>query len=222
MLTLRSYESILKVFIYGGHECGIWNKSQKSTYDIFDELKPDIYISDSLSETEQKCVNQYNTKFIKTTPILAADVFLYRPIAQTKENVKFFACDNMSIINHDRNELSKLKDVLNIKSFKLFSPFTFMMTEYCQDIPQEIHSAALCCAKRVYATNFLNFFNFMLANPNTIYPFYSMKEVYPRERVLEEHTCFSGAKTLIEENGLQDKFDNYTEWYGKFRNENSL
>lgn len=225
-VTLKSYISVLKVFSYCGHQSAIWNKQEKSTFDIFDEIKPNIYIGKNPSQKELDLMAQYETVFIPVTSILAADIFYYRPLAtpQPEINAKFFSCDIMSIINHDRSEIIKLNNILSQNyNMKLFSPFQYMFTEYCQNIPEENYAIALYWAKKVYATNFLNLFNFTLVNEKTIYPFYSEKENFSRNEILDNKTCFSVAKKIINEYNLQDFMEtDFDSAYSKFRNENNI
>ncbi len=61
-------------------------------------------------------------------------------------------------------------------------------------------------------------YNFTLQNEKTLYSSYSMDESYPRDRILDEHTCFTAAKTLVEENKLDIDMD-IDSIYDKFRNE---
>ncbi len=216
--TLASYQNILKVFVYGGHECIVWDKSKKSTFDMFDEFKPDIYISKKLDQLEEKCIKNHNCKWVETNSAVWADCFLYK---KTEPN-DLFKCDFMSIINHDESEIKKIESYLNKgSSYKLFSPFKFMATEYCQNIPDEMHSLALSSANKVIATNFLNFFNFTLANVNTIYPKYAEKEHYSKDDILNNITCFIGAKLFLEDNKIECDID-VKKLYEDFRNKEGI
>jgi hypothetical protein len=220
---LESYRNILKVFVLGGHSAMIWPRQQKSMFDIWDEYKPGIYIGKQLEEKEASLCAQYGTVAIRAIPLLAADVFVYGRIHKPSDLDKsFFETDYCSIINHNQSEISNLNDYLNKNNkFKLFSQFRYTQTEFCGNIPEDLYVMALSCANTVLATNFLNLFNFTMTNPNTIYPTFSKTDNYSRDKILDEHTCFSGAKNLIEENKLEIDID-IDALYAKFRSENQI
>jgi len=221
----ESYRNIMKVFVVGGHNVMIWFRQQKSMFDAWDEFKPDVYIGRHYEEKEASLCAQYKTKHIRSIPLLAADVFMYgKPYEANDLDKVYFETDFVSIINHNRDEIINLKEFLNKgNKYKLFSTFRYTQTEFCGNLQLELYQNALASAKTVVATNFLNMYNFTLTNPNTIYPVYSMTETISRDKILDEHTCFTCAKNLIEENQLQDIANlDIDAMYEKFRNENKL
>lgn len=222
--AFKSYQAIIKAFIYAGHEGFVWDDKQKSPYDMFDEIKPDVLIKSTLTNKEHELAKEYNTIHIIASSVIAPDIFLYRPVEATENNKKFFGCDYMSIVTHSPSEIPTLKDYVNKGlNYKVFSSFNYNMFEYCQDISEDLHSAALVCAGKVIATNFLNFFNYTLANENTIYPLYSKTDKFSRNEILDNKTCFSHANDYVQQYNLQDKCGvNFKELYSKFRNENQL
>jgi len=222
-IEFESYRNIMKVFVSAGHTAYIWFRNQKNAFDLWDEFKPSLYIGREFGEKEEKLCKEYDTKYVRSIPLLCADVFQFgKKYEQTDLDKEYFDCDYCSIINHNEKEIINLKDFLNKEySYKLFSQFRYTQTEYCGAIPQELYVAALSCTKTVLATNFLNLYNFTLVNPNTIYPMYSLTETYPRDRILDEHTCFSGARDLIKDNDIQIDMD-VDAMYEKFRNENEI
>jgi hypothetical protein len=202
--TFESYRNVLKVFSLGGHEAFVWDKSQKSCFDIWDELQPIAYIGTKLEDKEKKLCRQYKTKFVFAQPTLYANIFQYaQQFTPSEVDVEVFGCDYLSIINHDTTEVRHLLPYLNKGyKFKLFSIFPQCHSEYCGFIPDNLNPLALKCAKTPIATNFLNLFNFTLANPNTIYPEYSKTESYPIKDIITYNNPFLGARRLIDENNL--------------------
>ena len=237
--VLQSYCNIAKAFVYDNHNVMVWDGKSKPAYDVWDELKPAVFISLSMNETEKKLCDEYGTKHFVANGCVWADPFLYRPIVPTLEQKAAFGCDNCIIINGERKEIEVVRAQLNppkepfsisiesacesgftIKtnaySTKLFSPHSYHYKQYCGGLPEDLFSLALSCAKTCYATNFLNLFNFTLANEQTIYPLYSKTDYYSRDDVLQRFTGFHGAAEIDTQCKLNIGF---LDLYEKFRSE---
>lgn len=196
---LASYVNVAKCFVYAGHDAVVWDGSAKPAFDIWDELRPSVFVSNSLTETEAKLCREFGTKHYIANGALWADLFMYKPMKPTQKEMDIFGCDNCVIINGDRNEISCLFDSCIFgpkatKHTKLFSQHQYMHKQYSQVLAEPLFSLALSCAKRVYATNFLNMFNFTLTNENCYYPTYGGR--FSRQDVLDNKVAFFGAEEI--------------------------
>lgn len=223
IINFDVYKSILKVFVYAGNNCIVWDRKQKSCFDLWDEIKPNIFFAKNITEKEKSLCEEYNTKYVPTLDIVAADVFSYGKVNKpTEVDLFYFDSDYCSIISHYEKEFILLKDFIhkNLR-YKIFSPFKFMTKEYCGNIPEQLYYPALVSSKKLIATNILNYMNYKLLNDEVIYP--SKVENISRDDILDRHTCFSSLEEIIGQNSLEDiiNFD-VKELYSKFRNENQV